>query len=159
MYFLWKRTSRGSLRVSCDGLTDFVNRVLPEKSRCRSLSVAEGENAALTLVLSSNNTAAECCKIEERLASIIAPLGLNVQVIWADRGTPGADLCEKLSAAYQNPWTWMLAASFIALKCMAGWKGLFWTFFWGTAAWFVSKVVISAIKRRKMVSLPSLARR
>ena len=104
----------------------------------------------MTLVLSSNNATADCCKIEERLAAIITPLGFKVQVIWADRGTPGAELCEGLSSVYRSPWTWMLAAALITLKCMAGWKGLFWTLFWGTAAWFVSKVVISVIKKRKM---------
>ena len=159
MYFLWKRTPHGSIRVSCDGFSDFINRVLPGKSKCRSLSLAEGENAVITLVLTSDNTTAECSKIEERLASTIAPLGLGVRVIWADRGTPGAELCENLSFAYQSPWTWMLVAALIALKSMAGWKGLFWTLFWGTAAWFVSKIVISVIKKRKMGFLPPLARR
>ena len=112
----------------------------------------------MTLVLSPDNAVAECCKIEERLASVIAPLGLSVKIIWADRGTPEAELCEKLSSAYQSPWTWMLVAALITLKIMGGWKGLFWTVFWGTAAWFVSKVVISVIKKRKMGSLPPLAR-
>jgi hypothetical protein len=86
-------------------------------------------------------------------------LGFSVQVIWADRGAPGAELCETLTSAYRSPWTWMLVAALIALKCMAGWNGLFWTLFWGTAAWFVSKVIISAITRRKMGFPPPLARR
>ena len=113
----------------------------------------------MTLVLSSNNAAVECCEIEKRIAAIITPLGFSVQFIWADRGAPGAELCETLSSAYRSPWTWMLVAALITLKCMAGWKGLFWTLFWGTAAWFVSKVVISAITKRKMGFTPPLARR
>jgi hypothetical protein len=159
VYFLWKRTPHGSIRVSCDGFSDFVNYVLSGKSRCRSLSLTEGENSAVTLVLSPKNAPEECCKTEERLASIIAPLGLRVQVIWADRGTPGAELCETLSSAYRSPWAWMLAASLVSLKFMAGWNGLFWTIFWGTAAWFASKFIIFIIMKRKMgFSLP-LARR
>ena len=102
----------------------------------------------MTLVLSSNNAAADYGKIEKRLAAIITPLGFSVRIIWADRGTPGAELREMLSSAYQSPWTWMLVAALITLKFMAGWKGLFWTLFWGTAAWFVSKVIISALARR-----------
>ena len=145
VYFLWKRTPIGSIRVSCDGFSDFINRFLSGKSRCNSLSVAEGEKAAMTLVLSSRNTAVECGEIEKRLAAVIAPLGFSVKFIWADRGAPGAELCEKLSSAYRSPWTWMLIASFVTLKCIAGWKGFFWTLFWGTAAWFVSKVLIGSI--------------
>ena len=159
MYFLWKRTPHGSIRVSSDGFSNFVNNVLSGKSRCRSLSITEGENAAITLVLSPNNAAAECCKIEEIIAKVIAPLGLSVQVIWTDKGTPGAELYETLSSAYQSPWTWMLVVALVALKFMAGWKGLFWTIFWGTAAWFVSKVVISTIIRKKIGFTSPLARR
>ena len=159
MYYLWKRTPHGSIRVSCDGFSDFINRVLTGKSRCLSLSLAEGENAAVILVLSSDSATAEYCKIEEHLTSIIAPLGLSVRVIWADRGSPGTELCETLSSAYRSPWTWMLVTALVALKFMAGWKGLFWTIFWGTAAWFVSKFVISAITRRKMGFHPPVARR
>ena len=159
MYFLWKRTPHGSIRVSSDGFSSFVNNVLSGKSRCRSLSLTEGENAAMTLVLSPNNAAAEFCKIEECIAKVIAPLGLNVQVIWTDKGTPGAELCEMLSSVYQSPWTWMLFVSLVVLRVMAGWKGLFWTIFWGTAAWFVSKIVISAVARKKMGFTSPLARR
>ena len=159
MYFLWKRTPHGSIRVSCDGFSDFINRVLSGKFRCRSLCVAEGETAAMTLVLSSDNGAMDCGEVEERLAEIITPLGFSVKVVWTDKGAPGADLCEKLMAAYQSPWTWMLVAALITLTFMAGWKGLFWTLFWGSSAWFASKVVISAAKRRKMGSPPPLVRR
>jgi len=123
------------------------------------LSLTEGENAVMTLVLSSNDAAEECCKIEERLTSIIVPLGLSVQVIWADRGTPGAELCETLASVHQSPWTWMLVTVLLALRIMAGWKGLFWTIFWGTAAWFFSKFAISAITRKKMGFPSLLARR
>jgi hypothetical protein len=111
------------------------------------------------LVLSSNNAVEECCEIEERLTAIISSLGFSVQIIWTDRGAPGSELCETLSSVYRSPWTWMLIATFIALKFMAGWKGLFWTIFWGTAAWFASKVVISAITRRKIGIPPPLVRR
>ena len=112
------------------------------------MALAEGENAVMTLVLSSNNATVNCSEIEDRLAAIITPLGFRVQIIWADRGTPGAEFCETLSSAYRSPWTWMLLAALVTLKIMAGWKGFFWTIFWGTAAWFVSKVIISALARR-----------
>jgi hypothetical protein len=114
------------------------------------LSLAEGDNAAVTLVLYSDKSVAESVGIEERLASIVAPLGFHVQVIWADRDLPEAEWCEMLTSAYQCPWTWMLAASLIAVSLMSGLKGLFWTIFWGTAAWFVSKCVISFLLKRKL---------
>lgn len=158
MYFLWKRTPLGSIRVSCDGFSDFINRFLSGKSRCRSLSIAEGEKAAMTLVLSSNNSVMKYSEIEERLAAVISPLGFSVQIIWTDRGSPGAELYEALSSIYQNPWTWMLVGALLTLRYMAGWQGFFWTIFWGTAAWFVSKGIIAIIKRKKMGLPPPLAR-
>jgi len=159
VYFLWKRAPHGSIRVSCDGFSDFINRVLSGKSKCRSLCVAEGETAAMTLVLSLNDVTMDCGEIEKRLAEIIAPMGFSVKVIWTDNGAPGVDLGEKFTSAYQSPWTWMLVAALITLRIMAGWNGLFWTIFWGTSAWFASKVVISLTKKRKMGSPPPLIRR
>ena len=160
MYFLWKRTPHGSIRVSCDGLSGFIDRILTEKSRCRSLSLTEGEQASVTLVLSSDNVAAESLLgVEERLASIVAPLGFRVQVIWTDRGMPQTEWCEALSLAYQSPWTWMLVTAMLVIIALSGLKGLFWTLFWGTAAWFVSKVVISFLIKRKMGIFMPAARR
>jgi hypothetical protein len=150
VYFLWKRTPHGSIRVSCDGLSGFINRVLIEKSRCCGLSLAEGESATVTLVLSSDTPEADILRVEEHLASIVEPLGFRLQVVWADRGAPEAEWSEALFAAYQNPWTWMVLAATIALGVMAGLKGLFWTFFWGTAAWFVSKFFIVFLARKRM---------
>jgi hypothetical protein len=150
VYFLWKRTPHGSIRVSCDGLSGFINRILSEKFRCRSLSLAEGDNASVTLVLCSKYSPAENVKIEERLASIVAPLGFHIQVIWADRGAPETEWCEMLFSAHQSPWTWMLVGGLITVGVLSGLKVLFWTLFWGAAAWFVSRFVIPFLFRRKM---------
>ena len=147
MYFLWKRTPHGSIRVSGDGLSGFINRALSGK-KCRGLSLVEGENASVTLVLLSDNFAKENSRIEERLTSIVAPLGFRVQIVWAD--STDAEWCEALSSAYQSPWMWMLVVSMVALGIIAGLKGLFWTLFWGTAAWFTSKGVISFLAKKKI---------
>jgi hypothetical protein len=120
--------------------------------------LAAGENAAVTLVLSSDNPA-ENSGIEERLASIVAPLGFHVSVIWADSGVPEAGLCEALSAASRSPWTWMSLGAVIALVTMTGLKVLFWTLFWGTAAWFASKAFFFFPSRKKTAFLPNPSRR
>ncbi len=159
MYFLWKRTPHGNIRVSCDGLSGFIDRILTEKSRCRGLSVAEGDSASVTLVLSSDDPMATGAQVEERISSIVAPLGFRVKVIWVDRGVPEAEWCEALSSLYQSPWLWMLAAAMTALGVMAGLKGLFWTLFWGTAAWFVSRFTISFLTRKRLGFFPPVVRR
>ncbi|MDR1731164.1 MAG: hypothetical protein LBR61_03635 [Synergistaceae bacterium] len=159
MYFLWKRTPHGSIRVSCDGLSGFIDRILSEKSRCRSLSLAEGESAAVTLVLSSEDSVSKGALIEERISSIVAPLGFRVNVIWVDRGVPETEWVELLSSLYRNPWFWMLVAVVVTLTVVAGLKGLFWTLFWGTAAWFVSRLLISFAIRKRLGFFPPLVRR
>lgn len=159
MYFLWKRTPHGNIRVSCDGLSGFIERILTEKSRCRSLSMAEGESASVTLVLSSDDATAKGLQVEERISSIVAPLGFGVKIIWADRGAPEAEWCEFLASSYQSPWFWMLIAAMVALVIMAGLKGLFWTLFWGTLAWFVSRFAISFLTRKRLGFFPPAVRR
>jgi hypothetical protein len=54
----------------------------------------------------------------------------------------------------------MFVVGITAVGIMAGLKGLFWTLFWGAAAWFVSKGLISFLTRRKKINiaLPSAKR-
>jgi hypothetical protein len=158
MYFLWKRTPHGSIRISCSGLSCFIEHVLSEESKCRSLALAEGETASVTLVLSSENASAGT-GIEEHLASVVAPLGFRVQVIWVDGSAPTADWSETLSALSLSPWTWMIAASVVVLVVIAGLKGLFWTLFWGAAAWFVSKALVVFALKKRMLFFAPVARR
>jgi hypothetical protein len=159
MYFLWKRTPHGSIRVSCSGLSYFIERVLSEESKCRSLALAEGETASVTLVLSSKKNASAGTGVEEYLSSVVAPLGFRVQVIWTDRSAPATEWHEALSSFSLSPWMWMLAASMVAITVIAGLKGLFWTLFWGTAAWFVSKVLVVFAFKKKMLFFAPVARR
>jgi hypothetical protein len=158
MYFLWKRTPHGNIKVSCDGLSGFIDRILTEKSKCRGLSLAEGDSASVTLVLSSEDSVSKGHLIEERISSIIAPLGFCVTVIWVDRGAPEAEWCETLLSLYQNPWFWMLVVAMLTLGILAGLKGLFWTLFWGTAAWFVSRFIISLAVRKRLGFFPAVRR-
>lgn len=153
MYFLWKKTPHGSIRISCDGLSGFFSRILSDKSKCRGLTLIEGEEAFVTLVLSSGSLVAEKLGVEERIASIAAPLGFRMQFIWVDRGAPEAEWCETLSSIFRSPWTWMVVVSAVALGIMAGMKGLFWTLFWGAAAWFVAKLALSFFSPKKIVFL------
>ncbi|MDR2136669.1 MAG: hypothetical protein LBO68_00145 [Synergistaceae bacterium] len=101
----------------------------------------------------------ENVRIEERLAAIAAPLGICVRVVWVDKGAPEVEWSGMLSSLSRSPWTWMLIVSMIALGIMAGLKRLFWTFFWGTVAWFISKVIISFLFRRKVRFFLSDSRR
>jgi hypothetical protein len=158
MYFLWKRTPHGSIRISCSGLSCFIERVLSKESKCRSLALAQGETASVTLVLSSENASAGT-GIEEHLASVVAPLGFRVQVIWADRNAPAAEWRETVSALSLSPWTWMFAASMVAVMTVAGPKGLFWTLFWGAAGWFASKALALFVFKKRMLSFAPAARR
>ncbi|GHV36575.1 hypothetical protein FACS1894187_11400 [Synergistales bacterium] len=107
----------------------------------------------MTVVLTSDGP--DNHGIEEKIAAIAAPLGLKVHVVWADRGLPGSELCEALSLLAYNPWAWMFVSATIALVLMAGLKGLFWTFFWGTAAWFTSRFLIASAARKKARSFMS----
>lgn len=151
MYYLWKRTPHGSIKISSDGLSGFVDRFLSEKFRCCSLFLAGGESASVTLVLCSDNASLEGTKVEEKISSIVAPLGFGVQIIWVDREGLERKWGEALFSLLLNPWSWMLLVTVIVVAITAGLKlkGLFWALFWGTVAWFVSKFAIAWAVRRK----------
>jgi hypothetical protein len=53
----------------------------------------------------------------------------------------------------------MIAASAVAVVAIAGLKGLFWTLFWGAAAWFASKTLVAFALRKRMLLFAPIARR
>ena len=138
MYFLWKRTPHGSIRVSYNGLAAFIRRWLTRKSQFCSFALAEGETAEMTLVLSSRDGSLER-RLENRLTAAMKSLGIATSIIWSSRGSPEEEWAELRAALCRSPWTWMSLASAVALVVLSGWRGLFWTSFWGTAAWFFAR--------------------
>ena len=158
MYFLWKRTPHGSIRVSYDGMADFIRRFLTRKSQFCSFALKDGETALMTLVLSSKDGVLES-RVESRLNAVMKPLGIASSIIWSSQGSPKEEWHEIRSALYRSPWVWMSLASAAALVFLAGWRGLFWTAFWGTSAWFLTKGMSFLLSRQRAFAVPSADRR
>ncbi|WP_298781337.1 hypothetical protein [uncultured Fretibacterium sp.] len=153
MYFLWKRTPHGTIRMSYDGLFDFVQGFLPARFRLYGLALAAGDDALLTLLMSSSDASREL-GLTRSLSALMEPLGMFTSVVWSSRGAPGSDWIETRFTLLRSPWAWMALASSIALIVVAGWVGFFWTAFWGTAAWFVVRGLTFLLTRRKSFLLP-----
>lgn len=134
MYFLWKNTTYGLIRVSYTGLYDFVRSTVRSKLRLYSVTLepsGKKEHANLTLVFSEEDIPVEKKrKIEEHVTSVLKPLGLKASVIWAN---PERGMWEII----QNPYVWAISASSLAIVVTAGFEGFFWTIFWGMSVWFV----------------------
>ena len=160
MYFLWKRTPHGTVRISCRGVADFIQRFLAARARLCSVALAEGETALVTLVLSSRAASHEP-GIERQLSSLMEPMGMVASVIWFNRGSSAAEWTETRLTfdLHRNPWAWMALASSIALVVIAGWSGLFWTAFWGTAAWFSVRGLCFLLQKRRPFPLGRTERR
>lgn len=134
MYYLWKNTHYGIIRVSCSGLYDFVLETV--KSRLRLYSVTlepsgKKEHANMTLVFSEEDLSPDTKKsVEEHVSSVLMPLGLKASIVWAspERG---------IMPLLQSPYTWAGMASCLAVIVTAGFNGFFWTLFWGVAVWFM----------------------
>lgn len=158
MYFLWKRTPYGNIRVSYEGLSRFIRRFLAPKLKFCSFALAEGDTASVTLVLTSDDASQES-EAESRLISLLEPLGMAASVVWSDLEGATAAWGEKRAVFYRNPWVWMMVASAIALAFIAGAKGLFWTSFWGVFAWFLVKGLTSFLDRPRPLDGKSNERR
>lgn len=134
MYFLWKTTQIGIIRVSCDGLKDFAEDILRSRVRLYSITLSpegrEGE-ADVSIVLSEEDIAPEAKKtVEEHFPAVFKPMGMRASVIWA---VPERNA----GAVVSSPHVWAGAASSLAVLVTAGAAGFFWVMFWGAAAWFV----------------------
>jgi len=131
MYFLWKNTPCGFIKISYEGLFDFVNYVLRTSFRLYSITLKPSESQAdLTIVISDEDISAEVKeKVEQHLSEVLDPAGMTASIVWAapERG---------FMQIIQNPYIWAAVASCSAVIITAGFAGFFWTAFWGTAAWF-----------------------
>ena len=133
MYYTWKNTPYGIIRVSCSGLYDFALSAVKSGIRLYSVTLepsGKKEHANMTLVFSEEDLPKETKRgIEEHISSVLKPMGLKASVVWAtpERG---------IMAVVQNPYIWVAIASCVALIVTAGFDGFFWTLFWGGAVWF-----------------------
>ena len=134
MYYTWKNTHYGIIRVSCSGLYDFALEAV--KSRLRLYSVTlepsgKKDHADMTLVFSEEDLSQEMKRgVEEHISSVLKPMGLKASIVWAspERG---------IMTVIQNPYIWAGIASCIAVMVTAGFDGFFWSVFWGGAVWFM----------------------
>ncbi|MBR2208376.1 MAG: hypothetical protein IJ859_06160 [Synergistaceae bacterium] len=136
MYFLWKNTPRGFIKISYEGLFDFVNYVLRTGFRLYSITLApasqeaKASHADLTVVISDEDISPDIKeKVEKHLSEVLDPTGMKAAVVWA---TPERGFMQII----QNPYVWAAIASCSAVIITAGFTGFFWTAFWGASAWF-----------------------
>ncbi len=137
MYFIWKNTPYGIIRISCEGLYEFADGMIKSKLKLCSITLMpsgkkEGkkEHADLTIVFSDDDLNPENRKkVERHFDAVLKPMGFRPSIVWAvpDRG---------IMQALGNPYVWAGIASSLAIVITAGFAGFFWTVFWGTSAWF-----------------------
>lgn len=152
MYFLWRDTPYGFIKVSCEGLLNFVNDTLKSKLRLYSVALSPLdskseliENADITIVISDEDLKPEKKSIvEDHLTEVLKPMGMKALIVWA---TPEKGISQFL----QNPVVWALIASCAAVIITAGFDGFFWTAFWGASAWFLMKGFSVLVKKIKKV--------
>ena len=137
MYFLWKNTPEGLIKISQEGIFDFADYVLKSGFRLYSITLApsqkEHEHADLTIVISDEDLPQDTkTHVERHLTEVLEPTGMKTSIIWAspERG---------IWPVIQSPYTWAIIASCSAVIITAGFDGFFWTAFWGVAAWFSIK--------------------
>ena len=158
MYFQWRSTPYGIIRISCEGLYNFADRAIRSKLRLYSVTLlpcavssdlasdsdsnsdsesgAESNCAELSIVFIDEENLQDQTrdKIKCHYEAVLRPMGIISEVIWAapDKG---------IAHILQNSWTWAGIAACAAIITTAGFEGFFWTAFWGSAAWFAVRAL------------------
>ena len=152
MYFLWRDSPYGFIRVSCEGLLNFINDALRSKFRLYGVALSPlskksdlNENTDITIVISDEDLCSDSQSdkktiVEGHLIEVLKPMGMNAKIIWA---SPEKGFLQFL----QSPYIWALTASCVAVIVTAGFNGFFWTAFWGTAAWFAIRGLLLLAKK------------
>ena len=148
MYFLWKNTPYGIIRISCKGLYEFANDIFKSRLRLYSVTLSpadEKEYADFTVVISDEDLSQEIKEqVEKHISEVLKPAGIKSLVVWA---TPEGSF----AALLQSPYTWAAVASCLTVIFTAGFAGFFWTAFWGTAAWFTVSGISLIIRKIRSV--------
>ena len=117
MYYLWKNTPYGIIRVSYGGLKDFANEAVKSRLRLYSVTLQTSdrkEDADMSIVLSEENVIPETKKkVEQHFTAVFAPMGINASVVWT---VPEKSIAGLLC----SPWVWAGAAACIAGFVNAG---------------------------------------
>lgn len=133
MYFLWKTTPIGLIRISGEGLCEFADEVLRSKLSICSLTLSpsgQNDDADMSIVISDENITPETKQhVEEHFLSVFRPEGIKASVVWASSE-------RNIFTFLRSPFLWAGIASGCAVLVTAGSEGFFWTAFWGAAAWF-----------------------
>ena len=146
MYFLWRKTPYGIIRVSCEGLYDFTDEAMNSRIKLYSVTLSPSgrkENADFTVVLSEEDLMPETKKrVEHHFDSVLKPMGLKVSVVWASPE-------RSIASIMQSSYLWAGLASCIAVIMTAGFDGFFWVAFWGAAAWFAVRAIKVIVRKAK----------
>lgn len=142
MYFLWRNTHYGLIRVSYEGLHSFANDVIKSRLRLYSVTLSPAEqDADLTIVISDEELKPEIKQqVEKHFTDVFKTMGMKALIVWA---SPEREILPII----QSPYTWAVIASCSAVIITAGFEGFFWTAFWGAAAWFVIRGVGTLAKK------------
>ena len=160
MYFQWRSTPYGIIRISCEGLYNFADKAIKSKLRLYSVTLSpcavssdldldsdskststsesesESDDAELSIVFIDEENLQDQTRdnIKCHYEAVLRPMGIISEVIWAapDKG---------IAHILQNSWTWAGIAACAAIITTAGFKGFFWTAFWGSAAWFAARAL------------------
>lgn len=89
MYLMWKTSPGGQLWVGEKGLIDLVNRGLPHGVVCRGVSLGGDRDVAeVRVAFRERAPRADLEELQGRVASVLAPLGLQVRVEIVLTGEP-----------------------------------------------------------------------
>lgn len=134
MYFLWRNTPYGTIKIAYEGLYDFADEIISSRIRLYSVTLSPSgtrENADFTVVLSEEDLRPDTKRrVENHFDAVLKPMGLKVSVVWASPE-------RSIASIIQSSYVWAGAASCIAVIMTAGFDGFFWVAFWGAAAWFI----------------------
>ena len=103
MYFQWKDTPYGMIRVSHGGLKELVQGVVNTKQKLYGLSLrstVQQEDADMSIVLSDENVIPEMKKkMEEHFTALFEPMGIKASVVWA---TPERSMFSVVMGMYRS---------------------------------------------------------
>lgn len=142
MYLFWKNTTLGSIRLSREGLTEFIDSLLLPSYSSKEVALSRMENSLyIVLSLPQPHNALEVKMVEEKLQSSFADLGLGVHISWTEEKITKDK--KKIPEILQNPLSWVACTAGITALIHMRIKGILWTVAVSALTFVVAQFLLS----------------
>jgi hypothetical protein len=142
VYLFWKSTALGSLSLSREGITEFINSLLLPSYACKEVALSRAENSLyIVLSLPHPHNTLEVKMLEEKISASCNEMGLGAHISWTEEKQPIEP--RVFPEILKNPLSWTVGAAGLTALIHMRIRGVLWTIVVGALTFVIARFLLS----------------